>query len=94
MATRIKPQFVQHIPLVVKHIMNGNIRNEAQLQASIDFLLHHSVSNFTEDEFKKACGVGVVISIDQIEDEVVCSQKFQTCLFLGWKSDWKIQRIC
>lgn len=51
--------------------MNGNIKSEAQVLAAIDFLATHSVSNsFKEEEFKNACGAGVVITVDQIEDEV------------------------
>ncbi|VDK43323.1 unnamed protein product [Anisakis simplex] len=70
LGTRLKSQCQQHIPLVIRHIINGNIRNEPQLSAAIDFLLSHTISGFDESTFMDACGAGVIISSDMIEDQV------------------------
>lgn len=38
-ATRIKTQCKQHLPLLVRHVVNGNIRNETQFSGMKNF--HH-----------------------------------------------------
>lgn len=56
--------------MVVHHLINGDIKNEQQVTAAIDFLHSHMLTGFNVDEFLKACGVGVVITQELIEDEV------------------------
>uniref|UniRef100_A0A914ZL78 Probable glutamine--tRNA ligase n=1 Tax=Parascaris univalens TaxID=6257 RepID=A0A914ZL78_PARUN len=70
LGTRLKPQCHQHIAMVVHHIINGDIKNEQQVTAAIDFLHSHIVTGFNVDEFLRACGVGVNITRELIEDEV------------------------
>lgn len=70
LATRTKPQCHQYIPLVVRCVMNGDIRNESQFNAAVDFLLAKSVGGFDETQFRDACGAGATITADQIEDQV------------------------
>ncbi|KAH7724037.1 glutaminyl-tRNA synthetase [Aphelenchoides avenae] len=74
LATRTKPQCHQYIPLVVRCVMNGDIRNESQFNAAIDFLLAKSVGGFDEKQFREACGAGVTISADQIEDQAKAAE--------------------
>lgn len=69
--TRLKPQCRSYLPFLVDHIMDGNISNEQQLSASLEFLLAHVVTKFTEEEFKEACGIGISISADQLEEGVM-----------------------
>ncbi len=69
-ATRMKQQCKNYIPLVVKHIANGNIKSEMQLSAALEFLLAHTVSKVTEEEFTKASGVGEEVTQDQLEATV------------------------
>uniref|UniRef100_A0A915I770 Probable glutamine--tRNA ligase n=1 Tax=Romanomermis culicivorax TaxID=13658 RepID=A0A915I770_ROMCU len=68
--TRIKPQCRKHLGLLIAQIMNGNITTETQLSAALEFLLAHVVTSFTEEQFNDACGVGVIISAEQIEQTV------------------------
>ncbi|PAV91745.1 hypothetical protein WR25_09248 [Diploscapter pachys] len=67
---KLKPQMTQNIGLIVKHILSEGIKSEAQLTAACEFLLASTVSAVDEEEFKKACGVGVEVSVDEIEDAV------------------------
>lgn len=53
--------------------MNGNIRNDAQFKAATDYLLAKSASAdkaLDEEDFKRSCGAGVVVSSEEIEDQV------------------------
>ncbi|EJD73912.1 CBR-ERS-1 protein [Loa loa] len=68
--TRLKSQCQQHTPLVVRHVMNGNIRTEPQLVAAIEYLLSNAVKGIDEKEFLDASGVGIVITADQIQNQV------------------------
>uniref|UniRef100_A0A2K6WLB3 Probable glutamine--tRNA ligase n=1 Tax=Onchocerca volvulus TaxID=6282 RepID=A0A2K6WLB3_ONCVO len=68
--TRLKPQCQQHTPLVVRHIMNGNIRTEPQLVAAIEYLLNNAVKGIDDEKFLDACGVGIVVTAEQIQNQV------------------------
>uniref|UniRef100_A0AAF5PQT3 Probable glutamine--tRNA ligase n=1 Tax=Wuchereria bancrofti TaxID=6293 RepID=A0AAF5PQT3_WUCBA len=68
--TRLKPQCQQYTSLVVRHIMNGNIRTEQQLVAAIEYLLSNVMKEINEKRFLDACGVGIVVTADQIQNQV------------------------
>lgn len=70
LGTKVKPQWEAHLPLIIKHICNEGIKTEPQFSAAVEYLLSHAVSGVNEEEFKRACGVGVVVSQDEIEDTV------------------------
>lgn len=70
LGSRVKPQWENQLPLIIKHICNNNIRNDAQFSAAADYLLSHSVSGTDEEEFKRDCGAGIIVSQDEIEDIV------------------------
>ncbi|CAB3409764.1 unnamed protein product [Caenorhabditis bovis] len=70
LSTKIKPQCASNIPLVVKYIMSEDIKNELQLSAAIEYLLSHAVKLIDVNEFEKSCGIGVVVTPDEIEDTV------------------------
>ncbi|CAD5228485.1 unnamed protein product [Bursaphelenchus xylophilus] len=71
LGSKLKPQWEKHLPIIVKYIANGGIKTEPQFAAAVDFLLHNAVKDSVdEEEFKKASGVGVVYTVEQIEDTV------------------------
>lgn len=70
LATKLKPQVAPHAPLVVKYVMNDGIKTEPQLSAAIEYLLSHTVKGIEIAAFEKSCGVGVVVTIDDIENAV------------------------
>ncbi len=69
-ATRLKTQCWTRLPLVVRTIRSGQMRNETQLAAALDFLLHHALSDFPLEQFLEACGAGVVVTAEQVEQVV------------------------
>lgn len=70
LATKLKPQVAPSAPLVVKYIMSDGIKTEPQLSAAIEYLLSHTVKGVEVSAFEAACGVGVVVTIDDIENAV------------------------
>ncbi|EYC10419.1 hypothetical protein Y032_0055g2548 [Ancylostoma ceylanicum] len=81
LGTKIKPQCAGNIPLVVGYIISGGIKSEAQVTAALDYLLANAVHDVEVAAFEKACGVGVVVTHDQIEDTVsVVIEKYKNQL--------------
>lgn len=70
LGTKVKPQYAKNIQLVVHFIIGGGIKSEAQVSAALDYLLTTSVNGIDIAAFEKACGVGVVVTHDEIEDIV------------------------
>lgn len=71
LATKLKPQCHKFLPFVVKHIINGGVRNDAQFSAVLMYLLEHSTAEkLNEIEFESKCGINVIVTIEDIEDRV------------------------
>ncbi|VDN55834.1 unnamed protein product [Dracunculus medinensis] len=70
LGTKMKPQCHQYLPLIIRHIINGNITNEPRLILAINYILSHVVDGIAEDELLAACGAGIVVTPEEIEDEV------------------------
>ncbi|XP_076447840.1 glutamine--tRNA ligase-like [Babylonia areolata] len=70
LATQIKSQIRSHMPLVSRNIALRKITSEIQLKAALDYLLHNPLEPVDVDAFEKACGVGVVITPEEIEAAV------------------------
>lgn len=64
------------MPLVIKHICNENIKSDPQFSAAIEYLLSNVVLGVSEEAFKEACGAGVVVTQDEIEDRVSLNKNF------------------
>uniref|UniRef100_A0A8C5H8W2 Glutamine--tRNA ligase n=1 Tax=Gouania willdenowi TaxID=441366 RepID=A0A8C5H8W2_GOUWI len=76
MASRLKD--TKRLPLLTDCIAQGKICTELQLAAALDFVKSHPQDPINQREFEEACGVGVVITPEQIEDAV----SDHNCLFL------------
>ncbi|XP_076820133.1 glutamine--tRNA ligase-like isoform X2 [Clavelina lepadiformis] len=67
-ATRLKDK--KHLPLLVGFICRNKITTELQLACAFDYLKSHPSYPANEEEFSKACGVGVVVSPEEIEEVI------------------------
>ncbi|XP_071162412.1 glutamine--tRNA ligase-like isoform X1 [Mytilus edulis] len=77
-ATKLKTQIKIHQAMIVEYITKKKITTEIQLNAAMDYLLHHPLPPVDKIKFEAECGVGVTISPDQVEaavEEVV--QKYK-----------------
>lgn len=70
LASKIKPQVVPHIPFLVKWIMDGKLNSMQRLDAALEFLLNNTSKTVNIDALTEACGVGVHVTSEQIEDAV------------------------
>ncbi|KAI8772081.1 glutamine--tRNA ligase [Biomphalaria glabrata] len=69
-ATKLKAQIKQHQNFVVQYIATRKISSEEQLSAALQYLLHHPESEVVVKSFEEACGVGVVVTPEEIESAV------------------------
>ncbi|KAG7228220.1 hypothetical protein INR49_013383 [Caranx melampygus] len=68
MATRLKD--MKRLAFLTESIAQRKICTELQLAAALDFVKGHPQDPINQREFEAACGVGVVITPEQIEDAV------------------------
>ncbi|KAG8226455.1 hypothetical protein J437_LFUL003447 [Ladona fulva] len=70
LATRIKSQILHHIPVIVEYIASGGLNTNERIDAALDYLLSKPGDLVIKKELEDACGIGVVVSAEQIEEEV------------------------
>ncbi|XP_049865211.1 probable glutamine--tRNA ligase isoform X2 [Pectinophora gossypiella] len=71
LATKIKPQIADKLRFVCEYISKGKLDSTLRVDAALEYLL----SNVNEKKvdvgaFEKACGVGVVVTPEQVEQAV------------------------
>ncbi|KAJ6632812.1 putative glutamine--tRNA ligase [Pseudolycoriella hygida] len=81
LATKIKPQIVANgLPILVKLIVEKKLDTTVRIDVALDYVLSRGQSKESIDltELEKACGVGVIVSPEQIEtavDETIKAHK-------------------
>uniref|UniRef100_A0A673L3P3 Glutamine--tRNA ligase n=1 Tax=Sinocyclocheilus rhinocerous TaxID=307959 RepID=A0A673L3P3_9TELE len=68
MVTRLKD--LNRLSFLTEYIITRKITSELQLSAALDFIKSHPQKNLDRLEFEAACGVGVMVTPEQIEDAV------------------------
>ncbi|CAG9856151.1 unnamed protein product [Phyllotreta striolata] len=69
LGTKIKPQIAQHLPTLVKYVASKKLDTTLRVDRAIEFALSH-ISDLNTNELEKYCGVGIVVSPEQIEKVV------------------------
>lgn len=67
-STRLKDK--KRTDFIIGYIASKKINSEPQLTAALEYLKSHPLDPINVAEFEKACGVGVVVDPEDIEDEV------------------------
>jgi glutaminyl-tRNA synthetase len=70
LATKLKSQIKNRLNFLIENIVKKNLITEAQLTASFEFFLSHLQENFDVNAFNEFCGVGVVVTPEQIKSIV------------------------
>ncbi|MBN3301680.1 SYQ ligase, partial [Amia calva] len=60
----------RRLPFLTQYIALRRISTELQITAALDYVKSHPQDPISQEEFESACGVGVVITPEQIEDAV------------------------
>ncbi|CAK1551825.1 unnamed protein product [Leptosia nina] len=68
LATKIKPQSVGKLPFICKYIADGRLDSTLRIDAALEYVLSHlNEENVSIKEFEEACGVGIVVTPEQVE---------------------------
>ncbi|XP_063379722.1 probable glutamine--tRNA ligase isoform X1 [Cydia fagiglandana] len=71
LATKIKPQIASQLPFVCKYIESGKLDSTLRVDAALEYLLSHvGEASIDNAAFEKACGVGVMVTPEQVEQAV------------------------
>lgn len=72
LATKIKSQIIEQLPFLVKYIVSNKLNTTVRVDKALEYVLTH-INKINIDEFEKFCGVGVVVTPEQIEK---CVEKY------------------
>lgn len=70
LSSKLKAQQEKHIPLLVEHIATKKLDNVQRVDAALQYLLSDIKSNVDMKTFEEWCGIGVVVTGEQIEQVV------------------------
>lgn len=70
LGTKIKSQLKSHLNFLVDNIVNKNLASDLQLTAAFDYLLSNPSDSVNVKNFNEFCGVGVVVTPEQIKATV------------------------
>ncbi|KAL2233371.1 UNVERIFIED_CONTAM: Glutamine--tRNA ligase [Sesamum indicum] len=69
-ATKFPANALVHRPTLVKYIVSSKIKTPAQLEAAFSFVAATASDNLSVVGFEAACGVGIEVSLEDIENAV------------------------
>lgn len=70
MASKIKSQVIDKLPVISKYIAESKLDSTQRVDAALEYVISHPNKELNAAEFEEACGVGVVVSPEEIEQEV------------------------
>lgn len=75
MASKIKAQIIHHLPLLVKYIVSQKLDTTLRIDAALDFVLKNGAqgTQINTAALEKHCGVGIVVTPEEIERHVESS---------------------
>lgn len=69
--TKIKQQSIEHLEFLVRNILQRKLDTGIRVEAALEFLLHNGTNKTVNvAEFEEACGVGVVVTPEEIDRAV------------------------
>lgn len=75
-ATKAKTQIKNRFDYLVKNVCNKNLTSEVQLNAAFEYFLSNPVETIDDKKFQEYCGVGVVVTLEDIVKVVEEAIKF------------------
>jgi glutaminyl-tRNA synthetase len=69
-AAKIKSQIRNRLNFLVENTVNKNLNNEPQLTAALEYLLSNPNDPLDVQKFNEYCGVGVVVTPEQVKQMV------------------------
>ncbi|KAG1652429.1 putative glutamine--tRNA ligase [Nymphon striatum] len=70
LVTDIKPQILNRLSFLIQYICEEKLDSKVRLSVALDYLLSHQSNDIDIAAFEEACGIGVVITPEEIEKAV------------------------
>ena len=70
LASKIKPQQEKHVPFLIQNIVDKRLDNVQRVDAALQYLLSEMKADLDVKAFEEYCGIGVIVSADDIEQVV------------------------
>lgn len=70
LACKMKPIVENHVAFFVKNIAERKLVNNQQVDAALQYITSHLNEDIAEKAFEEYCGVGVVVTSEEIEQVV------------------------
>lgn len=70
LASKIKPQQEKQVPFLIQNIISKKLDNVQRVDAALQYLLTEMKADLDVKAFEEYCGIGVVVSADDIEQVV------------------------
>ncbi len=70
-AEKLNPAYNHRLPLLIKYALTEKLLDPHQLDAAIEFIKEKGEQNIEEEEFEKNVGIGVVITSDDIRNQII-----------------------
>ncbi|XP_010551245.1 PREDICTED: glutamine--tRNA ligase, cytoplasmic [Tarenaya hassleriana] len=88
-ATKYPANALVHRPKLLEYVVSSKIKTPAQLEAAFSFLANTGPEEFNPNEFEEACGVGVEVSLADIEKTVgeIFEESKNTILELRYRTN-------
>lgn len=95
LAAKIKPQIIDHLAFVAKNIANSKLDNQQRLDAALEYLLSQTTksNDINVSEFEKVCGVGVIVTPEEIDRVVELEIKKNKDALLAQRYRFPIGKI-
>ncbi|XP_014282529.1 probable glutamine--tRNA ligase [Halyomorpha halys] len=65
--SKLKPQILHHLPLIVQYIVENKIDSIARADAALEFLLSNAHKELDIKKFEAECGIGISVTPEDIE---------------------------
>lgn len=95
MASKIKSQIIHHVPFLVKYIVSLKLDTTVRVDAALAYLLKNGLqgTDVNTAELDKHCGVGVVVTPEEIERHVEASIKRNKAALLEQRYRFNVFKV-
>lgn len=70
LASKIKNQIADKIAFIAKYIAEKKLDTTQRVDAALNYFLNHVKETIDITKFEEECGIGIVVSPEEIESEV------------------------
>uniref|UniRef100_A0A0A9YX86 glutamine--tRNA ligase n=2 Tax=Lygus hesperus TaxID=30085 RepID=A0A0A9YX86_LYGHE len=67
LASKLKPQIAPRLSILVTYIVSNKLDSTPRVDAAVEFMLSNAHDDFNAANFEKHCGVGVVVTPEDVE---------------------------